>query len=193
MVAALCIPPALALAQAIPHALPAGTRIDFIADENVNIDTVRPGGSFRIHLAQPLVLDGTPLAAAGAPSRVIVADKFRRADGTQMLELTLENLKLRQGELPLFATPEDVAGLTFGMTISAVTAGSIERSGDRIIIRVPVPTPLSTSLPNAAYTALPAATAGPAVARPRRGATPTPLPTTFNPPDPSDPSASATP
>jgi hypothetical protein len=196
VVAALCISPVLALAQTPARSIPAGTHVDFIADESINIDTVRPGGSFRMHLAQPLVLDGTSLALAGTPSRLMVADKFRTAGGTVMLALALENLKLRAGELPLIAVPADVAGVTLGMTITAVTLGSVERSGDRIVIRVPVPMALSSSQPNAAYTALPAATAGPFVPPPRRGATPTPLPTTFNPPDPSaspDAAAAATP
>ena len=193
MVAALCIPTGLALAQTPPlHSLPPGTRLDFVADDTINGDTVRPGGQFRIHLAHALVLDGTPLAPAGATARLIVTDNIRRADGSTELRIALGEFRLRQGELPLSAVTPGVPAVTAGMLIPATTAGSVERTADRIVISVPAPVPLSTNPPNAAYSPFPALTPPPLRPVPRRGATPTPLPTTFNPPaDTASPDASA--
>jgi hypothetical protein len=198
MVAVLCLPPGLALAQtSTAYTLPIGTRIDFIADDAVNTATVRPGGSFRIHLAQPLTLDGMPLATAGTPARLLVADTFKRPDGTVMLSIALGGFRLKAGELPLTPIDVNLSAVTPGMTIAASTLGSIERAQDRIVIRVPVPAQLSSAAPISAFTALPALTPAPLLPVPRRGASPTPLPTTFNPPEPSDapsdaPSASPT-
>lgn len=147
---------------------------------------MRPGGSFRVHIAAPLIFDGTPLAAAGTPARLIVVNKTRAADGTPLLTIALAGFSLKQGELPLIPVTRVVPSITYGMTITAATLGAIERMGDRVVIAVPVPVPLSSSAPSSAYKALPAVTPGPVIAVPRRGATPTPLPTTFNPPEPSE-------
>ena len=198
LVAALCVPPGLVLAQTpAPHTLPIGTRIDFVADDTINADTVRPGGAFRIHLAQPLTLDGMQLAAAGAPARLFVADRVKRPDGTVLLTLALGGFRLKAGEVPLTPVHANATAVTTGMTIGAATLGSIGREQDRVVIRVPVPVPLSSAAPSSAYTAYPALTPAPLLPVPRRGSKPTPLPTTFNPPDPADtpvdaPSASPT-
>ena len=190
MVVALCIPPALALAQSpANHALPAGTRLDFIADDTINVDTVRAGGQFRVHLAQPLMLDGSQLAAAGTAARLFVTEKMKQPDGSNAIQIALGDFHLKQGEMPVVPVNLTITVVVPGTVVPAITQGSIERSGDRIVIRVPVPMSLSTLAPSAPYTAYPAVTPAPVVPGPRRGATPTPLPTTFNPPDAGDASA----
>jgi hypothetical protein len=184
LVAALCIPSGLALAQTpSEHSLPPGTRLDFVADDTINVEAVRAGGQYRVRLARALVLDGTPLAAAGTTARLIVTEKIRRADGSTELRVALAEFHLRQGELPLTPVTPGVSAVTAGMTISALTNGSVERIADRVVISVPVPGPLSTNPPNAAYSPIPVLTPRPLRPVPRRGASPTPLPTTFNPPD----------
>jgi len=126
LVAALCIPSGLALAQTPPgHSLPPGTRLDFIADDTINVDTVRAGGQYRVHLARALVLDGTPLAPAGTIARLIVTEKIRRTDGVSELRLALGEFHLRQGELPLTPVTPGVSAVTTGMIIPrAPTAAS---------------------------------------------------------------------
>jgi hypothetical protein len=151
---------------------------------------VKQGGQFRVHLAQPLVLDGTLLAPAGTSAHLVVADKIKRADGMLILQLALADFRLKQGELPIAPVSDLAAAVTAGQTIAAQTQGSVEHSGDRTFIRVAVPVPLSSSAPNAGYTPFPALTAAPILAPPRRGSAPTPLPTTFNPAPPPDPSPS---
>lgn len=194
MVAALCIPSGSALAQTPTQSLPAGTRLDFVADDSINVDTVRAGGQYRVHLARALVLDGTPLAAAGTTARLIVTGKIRRTDGTTELRLALGEFHLRAGELPLTPVTPGVTTVTAGMPIAALTNGSVERIADRVVISVPVPVPLSSNPPNAAYSPIPMLTPLPLRPVPPRGASPTPLPTTFNPPDDAaSPDAGATP
>lgn len=173
--------------------MPSGTRLDFVADDTINVETVRTGGRFRAHLAQPLTLEGTQLAPAGATAHVFVTDKVMRPDGSHAIDIALGDFRLKAGELPIAPLTPTVSEFVPGTVVSAVTQGSIERMGDRIVIRVPVPMPLSTLAPNPAYTAYPAVTPAPIVPGPRRGATPTPLPTTFNPPAANDASAAPSP
>ena len=202
MVAALCIPAAIALAQGppAPHVLPAGARLDFIADDTVSADTVRPGGRFRVHLAHDLLLDGTALAPAGTVARLVVIDKDKATDGTSELYIALTEFKLRQGELPVSPLDAIVAGVKPGQTIPAQTGGSVERTADRVVIRIPVPVTLSSDEPHASYVPPPLKTPAPVLPPPRKGASPSPVPTTFNPPEESpspggssSPEASASP
>jgi hypothetical protein len=179
----LCIAPVFALAQAPAHTLPAGTRLDFIADDSINFDTVRLGGQFRLHLARDFTLDGTTLALAGTPAHLLVSDKSKKTDGTIVLSISLSDFHLRQGALPVAAVSADITALAPGTIIPAITQGSIERTPERIVIRVPAAVPLSNVAPASAYNARPAATPAPFVPAPQRSVTPTPLPTTFNPPD----------
>jgi hypothetical protein len=173
VVAALCTPSGLALAQTPPaHSLPSGTRLDFVADDTINVDTVRAGGQYRVHLARALVLDGTPLATAGTIARLIVTEKVRRTDGSTELRLALAHFNLPQGDLPLTPVTPGVSGVTAGMLIPALTSGSVERTADRVVISVPVPVPLSTNPPNAAYSPIPILTPLPLRPVPRRGTAP---------------------
>jgi hypothetical protein len=145
-------------------------------------------------LAQPLTLDGTVLAAAGTLAHLLVTDKVKRADGSRAIEIALGDFRLKQGELPVVPLASVVSTVVPGTVIAAATQGSIERAGDRVVIRVPAPMALSTAAPIGAYTAYPAVTPAPIVPGARRGTTPTPLPTTFNPPEPVEsPATSSTP
>jgi hypothetical protein len=201
MVAALCIPAGL-LAQTPlpPHVLPAGTRLDFVADDSINVETVRPGGRFRLHLMHDLVLDGAPLATAGTSARLIVTQTDRGAGGTTALHVAVAEFKLRQGELPVAPLDAVVSAVAAGTVIPSQTLGSVERTPERTVIHVPAPVPLPSDEPHAAFVPVPAKSPAPFLPPPRRGATPTPLPTTFNPPEPSPspddstaPGAAATP
>ena len=188
MAAALCIPSGLVLAQASSsaHVLPSGTPLDFIADDTINIESVRPGGQYKVHLVKDLILDGTPLASAGTSARLVVTAKTKTASGTS-LRIALDNFKLKAGELPVAPIVPDVSVMVAGTDIAARTIGLVERTPDRIVIRVPVPFALSTDKPSSFFTPLPARTQGPIVPpspRPRRGATPAPDATPITSSDP---------
>jgi hypothetical protein len=163
MVAALCIPTALVLAQTppAPQLLPLGTRLDFVADDTINVDSVRPGGRYRAHLLRDLSLDGTILAAAGTVVRLIVTDKVRHPDGSTELRIALGEFRLQPGELPVAPLAGTVSAVTAGTVIPAQTLGIVERAADRIVISVPVPVPLASDPPNFPYRAVPAKTTAP--------------------------------
>ncbi len=173
--------------------LPAGTRIDFVADDTVNAETVKPGGRYRVHLVRDLVLDGATIAPAGTGARLVIIDKDKATDGSTELYLALAEFKLRTGELPVAPVDAVVAGVKPGQTIAALTGGSVEHAGDRVVIRVPVPVELSSDEPHSDYVPPPLKTASPALPPPRKGATPTPLPTTFNPDESPAPDAAGSP
>lgn len=155
---------------------------------------MRIGSQFRLHLARELTLDGTALAPANAFARLLVTDKVKRADGTIVLSLAIDSFRIAQGLLPVEPITADVTEVTKGMLVPAKLDGSVERMNDRLVIRVPAFVPLGTIAPNSAFTALPVVTPAPVLPVQRRGATPTPQPTTFNPPEPSaPPDPSATP
>lgn len=200
LVAVLCIPAALALGAEGPpvsHVLPAGTRLDFVADDTVNADSVRPGGRFRVHLAQDLILDGTTIAPAGTAARLVILDKDKATDGTVELFVALAEFRLRPGELPVAPLDAVVSTVKPGQTIAAQMQGSVERVGDRTVVHVPVPVELSSDEPHSAFVPAPMKTAAPLLPPPKRGASPTPLPTTFvspgESPAPATPEATATP
>jgi hypothetical protein len=154
-----------------------------------------------VHLAHDLLLDGTALAPAGTPARLVVTDKDKAPDGTAEISIALAEFKLRQGELPVTPLAAVLAGVKPGQPIPAQTVGTVERTGDHVVIRVAVPVELSSDEPHASYVPPPLKTAAPELPpRPRKGASPSPVPTTFNPPDQSpspddggSPEASASP
>jgi hypothetical protein len=88
MAATLCIPAGLALAQTPPaaHTLPIGTHLDFVADDTVNVETARTGGHYRVHLVHASAFDGTQLAPAGTPARLVIVGKTRLSDGTPAID-----------------------------------------------------------------------------------------------------------
>jgi hypothetical protein len=138
-----------------------------------------------VHLAHDLLLGGTTLAPAGASARLVVLDKDKATDGTSELYFALTEFRLRQGELPVTPLDAVVAGMKPGQTIPAQTAGSVERTADHVVIRVPVPIELSSDEPHATYVPPPMKTPAPVLPPPRKGASPSPVPTTFNPPEAS--------
>jgi hypothetical protein len=132
------------------------------------------------------------LAAAGTSARLIVTDTVRRPDGVTELRIGLDEFRLAAGELPVAPLMPAVTALAAGTLIPAQTLGSVERTPDRVVIHVPAAVLLSTDPPNAPFRALPAKSTAP-LSPPRRSASPTPLPTTFNPPDAGTPDPSTSP
>ncbi len=184
--AALCIPAGLALAQTSTDQLPAGTRLDFVADDSVNATTAHPGGRFRVHLLHDLVLNGSALAPAGTAATLLVTEGARHdADGPPQMTVTLVEFRLPAGELPVAPLTASVTGITAGSAIPAQTMGSVERTGGRVVIHVPVPVPLPSDALNAAFTPFPARTVEPLLPRPRRSAPPLPSPSPSPSPAPS--------
>lgn len=133
------------------------------------------------------------IAPAGTTARLVIIDKDKAADGTVQLYLALGEFKLRAGELPVTPVDAIVAGVKPGQTIAALTGGSVERNADRVVIHVPVPVELSSDEPHSSYVPPPMKTAGPELPPRRRGASPTPVPTTFNPDESPAPDATDTP
>lgn len=153
-----------------------------MADDAVNIATVRPGSTFRAHLRDDVTLDGTALAKAGAPVRLIVVERTKTDLGDRA-RIALERFVLPAGELPVAPDATDLAAIAPGTVIAAKTLGIVELQGGRVVIRVPLPETPAQGLdtPSPFYTALPARTPQPLLDRgrgrgPRGSPSPSPEP-----------------
>lgn len=142
---------------------------------------MRPGGEFRIHLKNDLVLAGATIAPAGTSARLLIVDKVRKADGSYALQITLSRFHLSVGDLPVTPIDATIERIAVGTAIFAKTAGTVERADGRLVIRVPLPFSLSNEVPAVVFTPIPARTSGPRAGNgppPRRPAPgPTALPT----------------
>ena len=156
--------------------LAAGTPVTFVADDSVNTQTVRPGSTFKIHLRDELVIDGTTVAPAGTAARLIVIDRAPRSGGGNTLQIAIEDFKVRGGELPVAVLQPAVDVIALGTVIHAKTMGTVEQLDGRTVIRVPLPFTLPDDTPNGFYTPLPARTASARTVPPARARRPTPSP-----------------
>jgi hypothetical protein len=158
----------------LAHVLPAGTAVVFVTDAPLDVGR-REGSVVAAHLRDPLVLDGTTLAAAGARAELLVGG-FTNPDGTRRPTVSLDRFKTTIGLLPIRAKQPIVPPLPAGTQIEATTLAVVDHIGERYSIRVPFPFGLSGDQPASAYTPTPARTAA-ARSRMRPGAKVTSLPT----------------
>ena len=189
---------AWAIAESPPaHVLPAGTAVVFVTD--APLDAARREGSVvTVHLRDPLVFDGTTLAAAGTRAELLVGG-ITAPDGQRRPSVSLDRFKITVGLLPVKANQPIVPPLPTGTQIEARTLADVDHIGERYSIRVPFPFGLSGDQPASAYTPTPARTA-PARSLMRPGAKvtslPTPTPAPSTPPTPETttlPTAAPTP
>jgi len=164
-----------ATAQSRPqHVLPAGTPVVFVSDANLDAGR-REGDVISVHLRDPLVLDGTVLAAAGTRAYLVVGGT-ETPDGKRTRAISLDRFSISAGLLPVKANAPIVAPLASGTEIPATTLAEVDHFGDRLSIRVPFPFQLTGDQPASMYTPTPARTASPKMQM-KREPTPTPTPT----------------
>jgi hypothetical protein len=148
----------------------------FVCDGTLSV-TARPGSSTKVHLRDDLVLDGTVLAPAGTPARLVVGGSTT-AGGQRAALVAIDQFRTKFGLLPVRPKTASLPAVAPGVTIDATTLARVEHLGDRYAIDVPFPFALSTEVPVSAYTATPARTPA-ALIRPiiRGRRTPAPSPT----------------
>ena len=173
LVAALCV--STILAAAPPPTLPSGTLLTFVADDAVEARSVRPGGSYKAHLRDELILDGVVLAPAGTSVQLLVAD-VERNPGAVRMRIALQHfpINVAASELPVVPLTPLVDAVPAGLVIVARTVGSVVQDGDRIVVRSSLPFALSTDAPNAFFTPIPFRTTAPVVPPRRNRPSPTP-------------------
>jgi hypothetical protein len=137
----------------------------------------REGTVVPIHLREPLVLDGTVVAASGAKAELLL-DRVGSADGKVPRLIVLRNFISVAGLIPVRPDRPIASPVEFGSTITATTQAQVVRVGSRLSIRTPFPFPLSNEPPAMTYTPTPARTANPNAPVPgRRRPRGTPAPT----------------
>ena len=166
------------------HLLPAGTAVVFVMDGSLDAGR-REGDVVSVHLRDPLMLDGTVLAAAGTRAAVLIGGTDR-PDGRRVRAYSLDRFSINAGLLPVKPAGPIVPPLAAGTEIPATTLAAVDHVGDRWSIRVPFPFALTGDQPASAYTPTPARTASPKIMMQRE---PSPTPT----PQPSGGPATASP
>jgi hypothetical protein len=163
VVVALCIP-VVAVIAAPAATLPAGSVLTFVTDDALDLKTARAGNHIRAHLRSDLVVGGSIVAPSGTPAGVLITD-IRHDAGAVRIRFALDHFALRSaGELPVEPLTPVVDAIPAGVAVPARTAGIVVVDGDRTIVRVPVPFPLSSDAPSAAFRSLPYRTLPPATA-----------------------------
>lgn len=173
-----------AVAQAPPHALPAGSAVVFVSDGHLDVGA-KPGSTIKVHLRDDLVVDGASIASAGTAARLVLGGATGSAGARQAL-ISLDEFVTKPGLLPVGPVRTSLAQIDVGTLIPAKTLATVDHLGDRFSIEVPFPFPLSNDVPVSQYTPTPAKTASP---RGFSQATPRPLATAA----PTSPAATAEP
>jgi hypothetical protein len=173
----LLLSAAWATAQSPPaHVLPTGTAVVFVTDAGLDAGR-REGTVVNVHLRDPLVFDGTTLAAAGTRAELYVGG-VTAPDGNRRPVVVLERFKTSVGLLPVKADRPIVPPVAAGTQIDARTLADVDHIGARYSIRVPFPFGLSGDQPASAYTPTPARTAAArSLLRPNTRLTSLPTPT----------------
>lgn len=172
------------------HVLPAGTAVVFVTDGNLATGR-REGDVVTVHLRDPLTLDGTVLAPAGARAHLLIGGTDT-PDGKRVPAISLDGFSIHAGLLPVKADAPIVAPLPAGTEIHAKTLAEVDQFGDRLSIRVPFPFRLTGDQPASMYTPTPARTASPSRSM-KPPATPTPVPSAAPAPDTPAPAATKIP
>lgn len=160
--------------------LPAGSAVVFVSDGHLDVGA-KAGSTVKVHLRDDLVVDGTSIASAGTPARLVLGGSVASGAARQAL-ISLDEFVTKPGRLPVGPTVTSVPRIDVGTVIQAKTLATVDHLGNRFSIEVPFPFPLSNDVPVSQYTPTPAKTApsrsfGQATPRPGRTAAGTPSPT----------------
>lgn len=139
------------------NVLPAGTAVVFVTDGALDAGR-REGSVVSVHLRDPLIFDGTTLAAAGTRAELFVGG-VTMADGHRRPVVSLQEFKTSIGLMPVKPDTPIVLPVAGGAQIEAKTLAVVDHIGARFSIRVPFPFGLSADRPASAYTPTPARTA----------------------------------
>jgi hypothetical protein len=179
----LLLSAAWATAQSSPaHVLPAGTAVVFVSDALLDVGR-REGTAVPIHLRDPIVLDGTTIAAAGTRAELFIGGATQ-ANGTRRPVVVLQQFRTTIGLLPVKPVQPIELPVKNAAVIEAVTEAAIDHIGARYSVRVPFPFGLNGDQPASYYTPTPARTAPPRLIvrpSPRVTTLPTPPPATPSP------------
>jgi hypothetical protein len=140
----------------------------------------KAGSTVKVHLRDDLVVDGTPIAPAGTPARLVLGGSVASGGARQAI-ISLDEFVTKPGRLPIGPVTATVPRIDVGTVIPAKTLATVQHLGARFSIEVPFPFPLSNDVPVSQYTPTPAKTAPPhgfgsPAPRPGRTAAATPAP-----------------
>lgn len=144
----------------------------FVSDGHLDVGA-KAGSTVKVHLRDDLIVDGTTIAAAGTPARLVLGGSVA-GTGTRQALISLDEFVTKPGRLPVGPVSATVPRIDVGSVIPAKTLATVDHLGDRFSIEVPFPFPLSNDVPVSQYTPTPAKTA------PARGfgqPSPRPVPT----------------
>jgi hypothetical protein len=68
-------------ASAVGAVLPAGSTLYFVLDDKIDSGSTKPGTAIRLHLRDPLVVNGVTLAPAGSPGSLEIVTTSRAQSG----------------------------------------------------------------------------------------------------------------
>ncbi len=173
---------AWATAESPQHALPIGSAVIFVSDGHLDVGA-KAGSTVKVHLRDALVVDGTTIALAGTPARLVMGGATN-AGGTRQALVSLDDFVTKPGRLPVRPVSATLARVDVGTVIPARTLATVDHLGDRFSIEVPFPFPLPADVPVSQYTPTPAKTAPPRLT-PRPRPTPTAAPSATAGPDPA--------
>lgn len=139
--------------------LPAGSSVVFVSDGHLDVGA-KAGSTVKIHLRDDLVVDGTSIASAGTPARLVLGGSVA-SGGTRQALISLDEFVTKPGRLPVGPVVATVPQIDVGTLIQAKTLATVDHLGDRFSIEVPFPFPLSNDVPVSQYTPTPAKTAPP--------------------------------
>lgn len=152
----------------------------FVSDGHLDVGA-KAGSTVKVHLRDDLVVDGTAIAAAGTPARLVLGGSVAGGGGRQAV-ISLDEFVTKPGRLPVGPVVTAVPRIDVGTLIQAKTLATVEHVGQRFSIEVPFPFPFSNDVPVSQYTPTPAKTAPP---RSFGQPSPRPGPTAFGTPSPA--------
>ncbi len=120
----------------------------------------KAGSTVKVHLRDDLVVDGTPIAPAGTPARLVLGGPTTVAGAREAL-VSLDEFVTKFGRLPVGPVSTVLPRIDVGTVIPAKTLAAVDHLGNRFSIEVPFPFPLSRDVPVSQYTPTPAKTAPP--------------------------------
>lgn len=124
-VAVAQLPPDLPAAPLPDNRVAAGTRIEISIDEAINSQTHKTGDMFAISLAQPVVLAGTALIAAGTKGQGQIVHASKRGWGGRAGELVLAARYLDMGTRRIALRGMMLGGVGKSKTGEAILAGAL--------------------------------------------------------------------
>lgn len=182
---------ATARAQPTRAVLPIGTPVVFVVDGTLS-EGAREGTVVPIHLRDPLVLDGTIVAASGVHAELLLG-AAGSPDGRIPRLIAVRGFTTAAGLMPVRSDRPIVPPVVPGTLITATIRAEVVRIGTRLSILTPFPFPLSNEAPSTSYTPTPARTAPPHTLVPPRRRGPSPVPSPAGSPSPAPEASTASP